>query len=1023
VKPRSVSRFRFLRSIFPASRGPLSIREAIPLAVFLVAYAALIAWLVATRKVMFTNSWQFAWMAVSLWVWWMWRNGWSGLSRGRAMSALICRLLLLGLFVALMAEPRSVRTRDSLAVVFAVDFSESIGPEAREQAAKFVAKAVSEKPQEDSAGLVTFGKNAAVEVPARQSFPLEGGQINFNARIAADETNIEQALSLSAALLPEDTRGRIVLLSDGSETTGSLQPVLEELRTRGIAVDVVPITYTYDTEVWVERLELPQSVKIGESYEASVVVSSLKAGTGKLQLTENGQPVGDPLPIEFQAGKNRYDLPLYLRSPGYYEYKATIIVDDKTDEKGVKKAQDQLATNNTAVSYIFVEGEGKVLLVTDPVGKKEDWQTLRKAIIDGERAVEVLDAYSFPRDPLALMPYDCVIFCNVAHDAFDVDQTQALHDAVYNQGIGFLMVGGQNSFGPGGYHRTLVEKILPVDMDISKKKILPKGALVIVLHTCEFPEGNTWAKRITKQAIKVLGSQDEVGVIDYEGGEQWVFKLAPASDYENMATKINASAPGDMPAFAPTMEMGLRGLKDSDAAAKHMIIISDGDPQPPPPALVQAFKDNQVTMSMVAIFPHGGQEITIMRGVAESTGGRYYFPDDPNRLPGIFIKEAKTLKRTMIQNKPIEVAAGYPSPVLEGIDAAPKLGGYVLSTLKESPIVENVLYTTPEDAEAGDSDPVLAIWRYGLGTTAAFTSDLSPAWGKDWVSWEKYTAFVKQLMVRVSRVRKEGHLRMWSYMSGSEGVIMVEDFHPDETFMDVTAGVTGPGDQQRSIPLKQVGPRRYQATFPTWGAGLYQINALGSGGKDREDRVNGGFIVSYSPEYLKFTSNYEALREIVSTTKGEELTPAATKEEIYGRREPKSSSQPIFDWFLYGLAILVPVDVGLRRVQIDWNVIKGWLGFGRKQETTATMGALLKRKESVGSQLKTRSERPSGSKPATPPAYPLPGQSAGMRASAPKPPSSAKPDPSPTPSSSTTSRLLDMKRKRQDGGEGSDKKA
>src|SRR6187549_2478612 len=182
------------------------------------------------------------------------------------------------------------------------------------------------------------------------------------------------------------------------------------------------------------------------------------------------------------------------------------------------------------------------------------------------------------------------------------------------------MIGGKNSFGPGGYHKTVIEDALPVSMDVSQKKVLPKGALAIILHSCEFPEGNTWAKRITKQAIKVLGSQDEVGVIDYEAGEQWVFKLQKAENYEQMATKINAAAPGDMPAFAPTMEMGLKGLKDNDAAAKHMIIISDGDPQPPPPALVQAFKDAQVTMSMVAIFPHGGQEITIMRGIAEATG-------------------------------------------------------------------------------------------------------------------------------------------------------------------------------------------------------------------------------------------------------------------------------------------------------------------------------------------------------------------------------------------------------------------
>jgi hypothetical protein len=121
---------------------------------------------------------------------------------------------------------------------------------------------------------------------------------------------------------------------------------------------------------------------------------------------------------------------------------------------------------------------------------------------------------------------------------------------------------------------------------------------------------------------------------------------------------------------------------------------------------------------------------------------------------------------------------------------------------------------------------------------------------------------------------------------------------------------------------------------------------------------------------------------------------------------------------LFGLAILIPIDVGLRRVQLDWSVIKGWLGFGRKQETTATMGALLKRKESVGSQLKTRSERPTGAKPMAPPSYPLPGQVAGVRTNAPKTPSTpSKSGPQSPPSESTTSRLLDMKRKRQDGGE------
>ena len=47
----------------------------------------------------------------------------------------------------------------------------------------------------------------------------------------------------------------------------------------------------------------------------------------------------------------------------------------------------------------------------------------------------------------------------------------------------------------------------------------------------------------------------------------------------------------------------------------------------------------------------GGQEQLLMRTIASQTGGRYYYPKHAQQLPSIFIKEAKTLKRSMIQNK------------------------------------------------------------------------------------------------------------------------------------------------------------------------------------------------------------------------------------------------------------------------------------------------------------------------------------------------------------------------------------
>ena len=81
-----------------------------------------------------------------------------------------------------------------------------------------------------------------------------------------------------------------------------------------------------------------------------------------------------------------------------------------------------------------------------------------------------------------------------------------------------------------------------------------------------------------------------------------------------------------MPSFTGTMRKGLEGLKKSDAATKHMIIISDGDPALPRRRdLVQEYIDNKISVSTVAIYPHGGNEIGLMRNVSTATGGRYCF--------------------------------------------------------------------------------------------------------------------------------------------------------------------------------------------------------------------------------------------------------------------------------------------------------------------------------------------------------------------------------------------------------------
>jgi hypothetical protein len=245
-------------------------------------------------------------------------------------------------------------------------------------------------------------------------------------------------------------------------------------------------------------------------------------------------------------------------------------------------------------------------------------------------------------------------------------------------------------------------------------------------------------------------------------------------------------------------------------------------------------------------------------------------------------------------------------------------------------------------------------------------------------------------------------------------VIEVEDFAKEAGFLDLTARVTGPRGEALTVPLEQVAPRRYQATFPLWGKGRYQVMAAGTGVapaastegapgrrtlQERNEQALGGFAVPYSAEYLRFRSDPILLKQIAERTGGRVLD-ANDVDLFHPPRVPRESSRPVFDWFLLALCILVPLDVGVRRVQFDWEAIRAWLRPRRGEEGAETMGALLQRKAQVKEQ---RAERP--------PPVPT------VRVPKPTPrPASSVPEPKveePAEPQSTTERLLARKRKRQ----------
>lgn len=997
-----------LRALFPKARRPVTPGALAPLLIFGALFGAGIA-LVEWRGILrFSNVSAFALAAVLRWIWWLHHAGGGGLSRGRALAALLVRFVLVGTFILLLAEPRAVRKSDTLAIVYALDVSDSMGTKVRDQALGWIVQTAKTKPPKDEAGLVVFAHDAAVELPPRTSFPFEA----IGSRVTRDGTDLGQALSLAAAILPDESQGRIVLLSDGNETDGSVLPHLDELKSRGIAVDVLPVGFAYEKEVWLERLDLPRVVKLGETYEATVLLNALSAGRGTLRLSENGEQIFEK-EIAYEAGKNRFTLPLYLRAPGFYEYTATI---------EVPAGEDGWKENNLALGDLYLRGEGQVLVVIDARSDARDWEPLVAALKAGERLVQVRMGYELPRDARSLLPYDLIIFANAPADVFDAPQLQAVRDAVYHLGTGLLMLGGPHSFGPGGYHRTAIEEALPVEMDVTQRKALPSGALLIALDRSGSMAAEvggrtkiSLADRGAVLALQKLHPRDYYGVfaVDTQAHEIVpVGRHGPIDDA--LSAKILGIDSGGGGIYVYTaLEKASAALHAVDASLRHVILFADAadaEQQTGSGALATALDlaagmaAAKITTSVVALGREEDKDTLFLRALAARGGGRFYLTDDPTTLPQIFIKEAITLKRSMLQNRIFTPEVEFPSPVLKGIEALPTLRGYVLTTAKARS--STVLRVPPTAEEPAQIDPVLATWRFGLGTTAAWTSDLGAAWAQDWIGWEKYRAFIQQLAQELSRVERPADLRLSTFPVGSSGIITVEDFAKDDAFLEIAARVTGPGGKTLDVPLWQNGPRRYQGEFPLFGKGRYQIVAAAAGRRARDgapEQAIGGFAVPYSHEHLRFRSDSVLLQQIATRTGGRVLS--ATETDIFHPpRATRESTRPIFDWFLIVLACLLPLDVAMRRVQLDWSVIRGWFGFGKKVgDSSETMGALLGRKRRVQTAL----EQPSAPRPTTPSFTKAP-----AKPSSPAAPPAATEEAS-TPLS-TTERLLERKRKRKD---------
>jgi hypothetical protein len=486
-----------------------------------------------------------------------------------------------------------------------------------------------------------------------------------------------------------------------------------------------------------------------------------------------------------------------------------------------------------------------------------------------------------------------------------------------------------------------------VDFQIKSAKVVPKGALVMIMHACEIPEGNYWQKVIAHEAIKVLGPQDYCGLIHWSGSEQWLWGrgLAEVGGNRNaMMAKVDQMTPGDMPDFDPSLRMALGGYrKVPDAAIKHMIIISDGDPTAPGAAVINALVQLGVKISTVAIGAHGPPESQRLRDIASATGGTYYNPRSPSALPRIFQREARKVARPLIFDKyPVEPRIKFPHEILSGIDdPLPPINGFVLTTRKDNPLVEVGLVSPQPTGEQNGT--ILASWTYGLGRAAAFTSDAGARWTGAWLTQPMYDKLFGQLVRWSMRPTGDtGKFTVAADVEDQQVRVVVTALDKDDeflNFLDMTGSAVGPDLKPIPLRLEQTAPGRYVGAFPAHNAGSYFV--VVSPGMKNMSPILTGVNVPYSDEFRDRTTNEALLGELARLAPkggkvGQVIDARPGTDELkgllaidtfrHGELPKATSSQDIWHYVVLVASCLFFFDVFFRRVQVSFTWVPPLLG-------------------------------------------------------------------------------------------------
>ena len=668
--------------------------------------------------------------------------------------------------------------------------------------------------------------------------------------------------------------------------------MVQRLQAEGVRVYTMPLQARSNRDVWVESIVTPPEVASREQFSVEVNVYSQVSAAAQVELRHAEKKLGTR-EVQLVPGLNRVRFETGIKDES----------GPVTLEAEVNTPNDSFPGNNKFRQSIIVNGEPKVLYVE---GRAQSARYLQAALRMEGFEVTTLPPEAVPASAAGLDAYDAVVLSDVARASLSEQQMTAMATYVRDLGGGFILVAGETSYGEdGGYSTTEIERILPITFEA--KKPHRSVAMIIVLDKSGSMGGPDFAftKEAAKAPLQLLADSDRFGVVAFDSEFFWVAPFQNAENREQMAQSINAIVPGGETDIYPALEAAYTRLANDSSEVKYVILLSDGHTgRDPFQTLVEKMAQARITVSTVALGAASDRDL--LAKIAQWGKGRTYYVTDASHVPEVFSYEAELTTGSTLRESPFTPVVKKNASVLKGIDfeTAPVLLGYVATKSKEK---SEVLL------EATRNDPLLARWQYGLGRTAAFTSDLKDRWAVRWLGWAGYPKFVSQLVRETMRKHDNSDLDLRVVRDGDQAKITIDAIQKDGKFrnnLESRLMILRPDQSVSNVSLQQVGPGSYEARFTLTQKGSHAFRVIGeSGGPSRT------LAYSYPDEFHFYPPNTDLLRAISDETKGR-FQPTA--QDIFETHEETTAlPTPLWPYFAVMALLLYIGDVYLRRVRFD----------------------------------------------------------------------------------------------------------